>query len=321
MSASDVEVLIPHNAGAERLRGGLEALRRQSIASGICVIDNGSADGSREMLVSDFPEVRVVKLGANHGFGAAVNAGARSSSAATIVLLNNDAEADPGFVETLVAASAASGVAAGCLRLPDGTIDTAGVEADQSLVAYDHLHGLPYPPPEDAGAPLGPCGGAAAFDRVTFLEAGGFDEGFFAYLEDLDLAIRLRLAGIECAAATEAFAWHRHAGTLGSGSPAKNRLLGAGRGRLIWKYGSALPAAARARGLIIDGVTYAGQLAIDRNAGALRGRVAERRRHAGEDRPPAAEGIERLPLLRVGTVESMRRRWSRGRRYRDTGGA
>ena len=311
-----VEVLIPHHTGRERLRRTLESLRRQTVGADACVIDNGSADGSPEMIAHDYPEVRLLELGANRGFGAALNAGARSSGAATLILLNNDAEADERFVEGLVAAVAEHGVAAGCLRLPDGTIDTAGVQADQSLVAYDHLHGELYPPARGSEAPLGPCGGAAAFDRETFLELGGFDEGFFAYLEDVDLAIRLRLSGIGCVPAPAAFAWHRHAGTLGAGSAGKNRLLGAGRGRLIWKYGPALPASARLRGLAIDGITYAGQIAVDRNAGAIRGRIAERRRHAGEPRPGIPEGFEAVPLLQIGTVASLRRRWARGRRYR-----
>ena len=310
------EVLIPHHGGRDQLRGALESLCRQSVPAGVCVIDNGSNDGSREMLAGEFPESRVLELGSNRGFGAALNAGVRSSEAATVVLLNNDAVADERFVETLVQTARETGVAAGCLRLADGTIDSAGVDADQSLVAYDHLHGASYPPPAGARDPLGPCGGAAAFDRETFLRIGGFDEGFFAYLEDVDLAIRLRLEGIACVAAPDAFAWHRHAGTLGAGSAEKNRLLGAGRGRLLWKYGKALPTSARLRGFVIDGVTYAGQIAVDRNAGALKGRLAERRAHGGEPRRAEIGGLDGVSLLRVGMGDSLRRRWARGRRYR-----
>ncbi len=312
-AAAAAEVLIPHHAGRERLRAALDSLRRQTAIAPVCVIDNGSADGSRELLADQYDEVRVLELGANRGFGAAINAGARSSEAATIVLLNNDTEADECFVETMLAAIGDRGAAAGCLRLPDGTIDSAGVDADTSLVAYDHLHGEPYPPPAAESEPLGPCGGAAAYDRELFLALGGFDEGFFAYLEDLDLAIRWRLAGHGCAAARDAFAWHRHAGTLGAGSAGKNRLLGAGRGRLLWKYGAALSPADRLRGLAIDGVTYGGQIALDRNAGALGGRRDVRRELRGEPPPPVPEGFAQLPLREVGALESLRRRWQRGR--------
>lgn len=318
--SAPAEVLIPHHTGREGLRRALDSLRRQTLDAAVCVLDNGSTDGSREMLAGDYPEVRVVSLGANHGFGAALNAGIRSSEAPTVCFLNNDAEADERFVEELLTVAAASGAeaVAGVLRLADGSIDTAGVQADRSLIAYDHLHGEPYPPPEATPAPLGPCGGAAAFDRAALLSLGGFDEGFFAYLEDVDLAIRLRLAGFGCAIAPRAFAWHRHAGTLGAGSAVKNRLLGRGRGRLLWKYGAALAPAARARGSLIDGITYLGQLALDRNLGAVRGRLEERRAHRGEPRA-AAPDLAPLPLLELGALESLRRRWGRGRRYRKAG--
>jgi GT2 family glycosyltransferase len=313
---SDIEVLIPHHRGRESLRRTLVSLAAQTVEAGVCVADNGSDDGSLEML-AEHPEVRVLELGGNRGFGAAVNAAARTSRASLLCLLNNDAEADARFCAELSAAAERSGAeaVAGVLRLPDGTIDSAGVQADRSLVAYDHLHGEPYPPPPGSGDPLGPCGGAAGFDREAFLAVGGFDEGFFAYLEDLDLAIRMRLAGMRCALAPDAFAWHRHAGTLGAGSAGKNRLLGRGRGRLLWKHGSRLGARARARGALVDGVTYAGQLALDRNAAAIRGRAEERRAHRNQPRPES-EDLSDLPLLEVGAAESLRRRWERGRRYR-----
>ena len=314
---SEVEVLIPHHRGRESLARAITSLERQSAAVGICVADNGSDDGSRELLAAEHPGVRALELGANRGFGAAVNAAARTSEARLICLMNNDAEADERFCEELVAAAERTGAeaVAGVLRLPDGTIDSAGVEADRSLVAYDHLHGKPYPPAAGTGDPLGPCGGAALYEREAFLSMGGFDEGFFAYLEDLDLAIRMRLAGIKCALAPRAFAWHRHAGTLGAGSAGKNRLLGRGRGRLLWKHGGGLGFGDRLRGLVVDGVTYAGQLAMDRNAAAIRGRLEERRARRGEARPPAPD-LADLPLLDVGAAESLRQRFARGRRYR-----
>jgi N-acetylglucosaminyl-diphospho-decaprenol L-rhamnosyltransferase len=303
-----------------QLGRALDSVRRQTATAGVCVVDNGSRDGSREMVRAEHPEVRLLELGRNRGFGSAVNAAARSSEAEVVCLLNNDAVADESFVEELLSVAEESGAeaVAGCLRRPDGTIDSAGVQVDRSLIAYDHLHGEPYPPPPGVAAPLGPCGGAAAFDRAALREEGGYDEGFFAYLEDVDLAVRMRLAGMRCEIAPRAFAWHHHAGTLGAGSSAKNRLLGRGRGRLLWKHGGALPVGARARGHLVDAVTYAGQVALDRNVGAVRGRLDERRAHRGEERPPPGE-LSRLPLLRLSAVESLRRRWGRARRYR--GGA
>ena len=85
--------------------------------------------------------------------------------------------------------------------------------------------------------PLGPSGAAAAFDRAAFLECGGFDERLFAYWEDVDLVLRLRLAGARCVLVPDARAVHSHSATLGSGSARKNYLTGFGRGYVLRKWG------------------------------------------------------------------------------------
>ena len=77
---SDLEVLIPHHRGRESLRLTLASLAGQTAGVEVCVADNGSDDGSREMLAAEHPDVRVVELGSNRGFGAAVNAAARTSA-------------------------------------------------------------------------------------------------------------------------------------------------------------------------------------------------------------------------------------------------
>jgi GT2 family glycosyltransferase len=252
------------------------------------VVDNGSSDGTAEMVESRYPEVRLLRLPVNRGFGAAVNAGARSSEAEWIALLNNDVVADDAFVERLtqICEGRQAEMIAACMRRPDGRVDTLGVVLDQSLVPYDLAHGQAYSTVLAAApVPLAPSGGAAAFRRAAFLEVGGFDEGFFAYLEDADLGIRMRMAGMRCATAYEAFGWHEHAGTLGRGSAEKNRLIAQGRVRLLRKYGANLGVADRARGALIDTAVYAG-----------RRRPQPRQRHGqggGEEGPrsaPASEG-------------------------------
>jgi N-acetylglucosaminyl-diphospho-decaprenol L-rhamnosyltransferase len=312
---AETEVVIPHLNRAGALRRALDALGEQTVPVSITVVDNGSTDGSLEMLVSDFPEVRTVALDRNLGFGAAVNRGVAGSDARVVVLLNNDTVADRRFVELLLEAQAASGaeMVAGCLRQPGGRIDSLGVELDRSLIAYDAWHGEPYERLE-AEAPrhvLAPCGGAAAYLRQALLAAGGFDEQIFAYLEDVELGIRMRLAGMRCAIAPAAFAWHEHSATLGAGSIAKNRLMGASRAYLIWKHGGARGALAVARGIAIDGVVYAGQAVVDRNLGAIRGRLAERRRLRGRRRPPADSRLAELPYVERSMPEALRTRLRR----------
>ena len=313
--AAAAEVIIPNWNGAAGLGRALGSLAAQSEPCDVCVVDNGSRDESVAMVRRDFPGVRLLELEDNTGFGTAVNAGAQGSAAEMLVLLNNDAVADRHFVALILAAHRSQGaeMIAACLRRRDGRVDSLGVQVDQSLIAYELGHGEPYEPDSPpAAAPLGPTGGAAGYRRDAFLDAGGFDEAIFAYLEDVDLALRMRLAGMSCATAYGAFAWHEHAGTLGSGSAAKNRLIGRARGRLLWKHGASLGLRARARGALLDAVVYAGQAVIDRNAASVRGRLDARRDR--DDRRPAADPrFARLPLARMPVGESLRLKLARRR--------
>jgi GT2 family glycosyltransferase len=306
------EVLIPHHNRVDSLRDTLKALRRQTHRVPVQVVDNSSSDGTLEMLESEFAEVACTRLEANLGFGAALNRAADGSNADVLVFLNNDAVPGERFCEELLAAQAASGaeMVAACLRRPDGRIESLGVEVDRSLIAYDIAYGeeLEGAVERHPDPPLAPSGGAAGFAREAFRAAGGFDEGFFAYLEDVDLGIRMRMLGMRCVLAPEAIAVHEHSATLGSGSEAKNRLLGGGRGRLARKYGANLTPAARARGLLIDGTVYAGKALIDRNLGAVTGhREAARRTPRG----PVDPLFARVPIIDRGIVPSLHLRLGR----------
>jgi GT2 family glycosyltransferase len=310
-----VEVLIPSRDRAGSLARALESLREQTLPAAVCVVDNGSTDGTPDMLAARFPEVRVLQLEENLGFGAAINRAARTSDAELIVLVNNDAVADSRFIERLVAAHDRSGaeMVAGCMLSREGSVESLGIEVDRSLSAYDIGYGLP-DPAAYAGAPaLGPSGGAALYVREAFENAGGFDERFFAYLEDAELALRMRIAAMRCEMAIDALVWHEHSATLGAGSEAKNELMGHSRSYLMWKHGSSIGKLARARGHLTDAIVYTGKAFIDRNLGAFRGirrAVSERR---GERRPQADPGFADLPLVDLGLVESLRRRLARRR--------
>jgi GT2 family glycosyltransferase len=310
----EIEVLIPTVNGGERLREVLGSLRGQTLRPAVCVVDNGSAEPTRTV-IAEFEEVRAVRSERNLGFGAALNLGVRDSRAELVVFLNDDAVADPAFIERLAAARAVTGaeMVAGCLVRPDGLIDSGGVEIDRSLIGYDLFHNEPYGRPEHHGrAPLAPSGGAGAYDRHAFARVGGFDESFFAYLEDVELGIRMCAAGMRCAPAYDAIAWHRHSATLGSGSARKNRLMGRSRGYLLRKYRDQLSLADRMRGAVIDAVTYAGQIAIDRNAGAVRGRLAAR---GLRPRVPWNGSVELGPVPRrdIGAAAALRVRLGRRR--------
>jgi N-acetylglucosaminyl-diphospho-decaprenol L-rhamnosyltransferase len=235
-------VIVPTYQGRRHLEGLLPSLAEQTLPHEVIVVDNASSDGTRDFLGGRWPEVRVISLSENRGFGKAVNEAVAAASSRTVVLLNNDILCTPNFLEQLVEAlDPAHGVvmAAPVLvrRGDEGRIDTAGIVVDETLHGFNHLYGEPVEILDGAlFDPLAPCGGAAAFDRAAFLDVGGFDPAFFAYLEDVDLAIRCAARGWKCRLVPTAIAIHAHSGTLGEGSPAKNRLTAWGRGYIAGKY-------------------------------------------------------------------------------------
>jgi N-acetylglucosaminyl-diphospho-decaprenol L-rhamnosyltransferase len=239
---ADVAVIVPTYQGRHHLEELLPSLQEQTLPHEVVVVDNASTDGTRELLRRRWPNVHVISFSENLGFGKAANAGVAAATSATVVLLNNDTVCTPTFLERLVEAlDPRQGVVMAApvlVRLGnEGRIDTAGIVVDQSLHGFNHLYGEPVEVLETgAFDPLAPCGGAAAFDRAAFLDVGGFDPAFFAYLEDVDLGLRCVGRGWRCRLAPTAIAIHAHSGTLGEGSSAKNRLTGWGRGYIVGKY-------------------------------------------------------------------------------------
>ena len=283
-------VIVPSYNRASQLAELLGSLERQTIEHEVVVVDNASTDGTPELVASRFPRVRVVRLPNNVGFGRAINRGVGECDARTVVFLNNDVVCEPPFLQRLCDAldpSAGVVMAAGVLlAFADPTrIDSAGIVFDRSLFAYDYLHGEEVSA-LDAGVPdpLGPSGGAAAFDRAAFEDVGGIDERFFAYLEDVDLAARMISAGASCRLASGARALHRHAATLGSGSRRKNELMGWGRGYTLAKYRIHRLPRLFVPAALAELVIAGGQLVVDRTAVGFRARLAGFR--AGLGVPP-----------------------------------
>lgn len=281
------------------------------------VVDNGTGATELDGAASGLEGARVMRLESNLGYGRAVNRAAREAEGEALVLLNDDSVVDPGYVERIAARlDPAAGVvmAAGVMRdiRAPGLIETAGIELDRTLLAYDYLNGEPVEALHAAIAdPVGPSGAAAAFSRDAFLEAGGFDEHLFAYLEDVDLVLRLRGAGGSCRLAGDARGLHEHSGTLGPGSPRKNYLAGYGRGYLLRKWNVITPGrlpGILARELVIGG----GQAIVDRNLGGLRGRVQGLRAGRPSEAYPSAEALPEPPSLR----DTLGRRWRRRARLR-----
>jgi GT2 family glycosyltransferase len=304
-------VYIPNLDGGDRLLDALASLEAQSSPAKVVVIDNGSSDGSPARVRERFPGVELIELGSNLGFGRALNEGVRRAPGDPVIFVNNDCVCEPQLIEAFLDEAAPGASVAGVLLRGDdpGRIDSAGVEADVTLLALEHLLGEPAAAAESAPAPLGPSGGAALYSLEMFNLAGGFDERIFAYLEDVDLALRLATAGHGCRLAPAARAIHAHSATLGSGSRAKNELMGFARGYMLGRY-RVLGSPARAlRALACEATICAGQAAIDRTVSGLPSRVRGFRLGRSLPARPVPEAV----LSQGSTAEVLRRRSLRRR--------
>jgi GT2 family glycosyltransferase len=170
----------------------------------IVVVDNASSDGAPQLVHERFPQVQLIRCSENTGYCRANNVGIRATSAPFVLVLNPDVRLMPGFLEELLPAfgDAEVGLAAGkLLRWEGRTLDSCGQLRARSRRAIDRGYGR-----EDRGQldrdedVFGACGAAALCRRamletVALADGSTFDERYFAYYEDLDLAWRARRRG------------------------------------------------------------------------------------------------------------------------------
>lgn len=188
----------------------------------VILVDNGSSDGSLEYLEAHFPFIRLVNNKENLGFAGGMNAGIRQAVGEYILTLNNDTQIDNRFLERLVEPmrlDSRVGMCAPKMLLFDGKINSTGICLSRSGAAWDRGMSEPdigqYDSPEEV---FGPCAGAALYRKEMLEEVGFFDEDFFIYMEDVDLAFRGRLAGWRCYYAPSAKVYHMKGGTAGHDS-------------------------------------------------------------------------------------------------------
>jgi GT2 family glycosyltransferase len=284
---TSVDVVIPTWNGRALLDRCLAALARQTVQATVIVVDNGSTDGTAEHLVDAWPEVRLVRLDRNWGFGAAVNRGIAAGAAPFIVLVNNDVECDQDFVERLIGPleeDPAAGSVAGLLLVPGrATIDSYGIEVDRTLAGFGRFRGAPYGSTTLHGRHLaGACGAAAGYRRSALEDVGGFDEAMFAYHEDVDLALRLVAGGWACLGAPDAVGVHLGSASFGPQSDWQVEVSGASRAYLLRKYGVLRSGAGiAARTLAGEVAATLADAVLARRLAAVRGRRRGWRRGRG----------------------------------------
>jgi GT2 family glycosyltransferase len=214
-------VVIPNWNGAAWLTGCLDSLAAQTLPPAeVVVVDNGSTDGSLELLAGRPPPVRTIALGRNTGFAFAANRGLEAAESEFVALVNTDVVLEPDWLERMANAlrEHPEAATAACkmvdLRDPGVLYDTGDFlrrdGACEQRGRFERDDGSFDRPGEAFSA----CAGAALYRRAAVLEVGGFDERFFAYLEDVELGLRLRLRGWTCRYEP---AVARHAGGATSG--------------------------------------------------------------------------------------------------------
>lgn len=217
-----VSVIIPNYNGMQYVKRCLDSLMEQTLKDWeILFIDNGSADGSRELVEKEYPLVKVIALPENLGFCGAVNIGIRAATAPYVVLLNNDTEAEPEFLQELYDGirrkpRAFSGGAM-MLQFHDREkIDDAGNFYNALGWAFALGKGKPAADYNKERKIFSACGGAAIYRKDLLEELGYFDEEHFAYLEDTDIGYRAQIAGYENWYFPKAKVYHVGSGTSGS---------------------------------------------------------------------------------------------------------
>lgn len=235
------DVIVVNWNGLRYLGPCLSALRKQTLADlHVILVDNGSTDGSQDYVRAEFPEVELIALPENTGFTGANNAGIRAATAKYVLTLNNDTQAQPRWAEALVAAAEVDprvGIVASLMVFDDqpDVVDSAGIAAGRDGNGYNIGLGDPVTAHAQQCETFGACAGAALYRKEMLDRIGPFDDRYFIYFEDTDLAWRAQLAGWRSVFAPEAVVWHVHSATMVSGSPRKTYLLQRNRWWMLLK--------------------------------------------------------------------------------------
>jgi GT2 family glycosyltransferase len=285
-SIPQASIVVLNLNGRRHLSPLLAHLAQQTVRDfELIFVDNGSHDDSIALVEQGCAAygiaLQLIRNDGNRGFAPACNQGLAVARAPWVAMLNNDTRPAAEWLAQLLAAGAVDAgvgmVSSKMLRFHQPQeIDSAGIAVDWAGIAWDWRGGQwDMPGERELVEIFGPCGGAALYRRNMLLDLGGFDADFFAYLEDVDLAWRARLAGWRCLFQPQARVLHAHSSTLGDASPFKRYLLGRNK---VWLLAKNLPDAdLRAHGPAMLGydVLAGGYGVVQRgDLASLRGRLA-----------------------------------------------
>ena len=236
-------IIVNYNSG-RYIRSCLEALSNQEFADfQAVVVDNASTDDSLSLCQGFDERFSFVPLRRNLGFAAANNLVAFATTSPWIATLNPDAIPTDRWLSQLVAAvSRYAGVAMfGSTQIKDSTrltLDGVGDVYSFCGMVWRGYHNHPLSDLPEDGEVFSPCAAAALYRADVFRLAGGFDERFFCYCEDLDLAFRIRLLGHRCIQVRDAEVYH--VGSESSGRHSDFAVYHGFRNRL-WTYVKDMP--------------------------------------------------------------------------------
>jgi GT2 family glycosyltransferase len=217
MTSPRASIVIVNYNGGRHLDECLSAIFRHSaLPLEVIVVDNASTDRSVTSLTTRYPQVRLLESETNEGYARAVNAGARLARGEYLIILNMDVIAGPSWLEPLIdflAEQPEAGAAAPLIMLYDrpGWINAVGQSVHVSGLGFNRK--LDRPVAEADPAPVrvsGLQGGAFAMRTETFHEVGGMNEAYFLYHEDVELSLRLSLAGYQIYAIPDSVVHHKY---------------------------------------------------------------------------------------------------------------
>jgi GT2 family glycosyltransferase len=318
-----VAVIVVNFNGETVVERCLDAVATQTLKpSRVIVVDNASSDGSAQTIKSRYPEIELIELERNLGFAAANNHAAQLAvDCDWLALLNADAFPEPGWLEALVCAAREnpdySFFASRILRAEsEDELDGTGDVYHVGGMAWRRDNGRSATGVRlEPGEVFSACAAAALYPRDLFLTAGGFDERFFCYYEDTDLAFRLRLRGHRCL--YEPSAVVHHVGFALAGAESEFTVYHSQR-NIVWTYVKNMPGPLLWLYLpqhLLVNVLNVGWYALRGRTGA----VLRSKLDALRGLPPIVRARRGIQRERTAGSRELRRQMARGRGAYTTG--